>query len=111
MSDHDDTPTDRGGHGPIPELSPTEETLERFVSLVRDALHAEQAPLVKGLAAHQAGEEDYQRRVALHLQEIVEQGKSFGRRLTELEGRVEHIDNRVRALEMADTEPPDQAAE
>lgn len=83
--------TDRGGHTPPPS-TPPQGTLEQFVELV--------------LAGMREELEKHHRRVEVQLETILQQETSFGRRLTELERRVDGLDERLREFERAKTVRP-----
>lgn len=82
--------TDPGGHAP-PASTPPDLTLRQVAELVLGALDA-----------HQTAELEHHRRVELQLHEILEQERSFGQRLTELERRV----GRLEALAKTDRPAP-----
>lgn len=101
MNDHHDTPTDPGGHEPPPSGSHVEETVERFVAIVREAVHSEMAGLRRDLAAHQREELDHHRRLDANIELLLAQAREQSERIAILESRVARLE-----AARADTEPP-----
>jgi len=89
--------TDRGGHD---TLTPTEETLQHFVELVRGAVKDEMRAVVREEMEHHAKDElEHHKKVEGTMEQVLRYVHRFSDRLGRVEQRVEDHEQRLIKLE------------